>query len=119
MSRESLWIFGIEYLQHCSVEGILAMELFLSKIPIKNEKHAWKLIAIARSKGLACLEAEICRIQVKTSLNRKRYGNALEWALRSQDYSLITSIADVFLDVIPFSLIFYPIFSFNLISLYP
>lgn len=33
------------------------------------------------------------------NLKNSRYGNALDWALRSQNSALVTSIADIFLNV--------------------
>lgn len=44
-------------------------------------------------------EKELCRVQARKSFNNGRYGNALEWALRSQDNIYVTSIADLFLRV--------------------
>lgn len=44
-------------------------------------------------------EKELCRVQARKSFNNGRYGNALEWALRSQDNIYVTSIADRFLRV--------------------
>lgn len=52
-------------------------------------------------------EKEICRIQAVKSFNNERYGNALDWALRSQDNIYVTSIADHFLRVsLPYSFLF-------------
>lgn len=48
---------------------------------------------------ISLIEKELCRVQAKKSLNNGRYGNALEWALRSQDNIYVTSIADHFLRV--------------------
>lgn len=45
------------------------------------------------------LEREICRVQGMKSLKNNRYGNALEWAIRSSDNIFVTSIADIFLNV--------------------
>lgn len=44
-------------------------------------------------------EKELCRVQAIKSFNNGRYGNALDWALRSQDNLYVTSIADLFLRV--------------------
>lgn len=52
MSKGTHWIFGLDYLQQCSVEGTSATELFLSKIVIQNEKQAMKIINIAKNRGL-------------------------------------------------------------------
>lgn len=44
-------------------------------------------------------ERELCRVQAIKSLNNDRLGNALDWALRSQDNLHVTSIADLILKV--------------------
>lgn len=51
MSKDSFWVFGIDYMEQSS-EGIRAMELFLTKINIKNEKQALKIVNLARKRGL-------------------------------------------------------------------
>lgn len=52
MSKESFWVFGIDYLEQCSTEGNGAIELFISKMNIKNEKMALKILNIIKGKGL-------------------------------------------------------------------
>lgn len=52
MSKDSFWVFGIDYLEQCSTEGTAAIELFLSKMNIRCERHAMKIINIAKNKGL-------------------------------------------------------------------
>lgn len=125
MSKETLWVFGIDYLEQCSTEGSGAIELFLSKMNIKNEKSAMKILNVIRNKNLlevgryifelseiiqiscvsiiincfSIIEKELCRVQSKKSFNNGRFGNALDWALRSQDTLYVTSIADRFLRV--------------------
>lgn len=96
MFRSSLWQLGMDYLQFCSEEGLAALELCLSKIPIKTEKQALKILEICNKKGFSCAE-EICKVQAKKSLDDQRYGNALEWAIRSKDTLYVTSIADFLL----------------------
>lgn len=51
MSKDTHWIFGLDYLEQCSVEGTSAVELFLSKIVVQNEKQAMKIINVAKNKG--------------------------------------------------------------------
>lgn len=51
MSHESFWLFGIDYLEQCSIEGNDAIELFLTKMIIKSEKIALKVLNVARQKG--------------------------------------------------------------------
>ncbi|XP_055920799.1 nuclear pore complex protein Nup75 [Eupeodes corollae] len=98
MSRSPLWQLGLDYLEHCSYEGRNAMEILLTKIPIRTEKQALKIIGICRQKGLHLAEKEICKVQSKKSFDDGRYGNALEWAIRAKDAIFVTSIADFFLN---------------------
>ncbi|XP_055312811.1 nuclear pore complex protein Nup75 isoform X2 [Sitodiplosis mosellana] len=97
MSKESFWVFGIDYLEQCGTVGNGAIEMFISKMNIKNEKNALKLLNVIRSKRLIEAEKELCRVQARKSFNNGRYGNALDWALRSQDNLYVTAIADLFL----------------------
>lgn len=99
MSHESFWLFGIDYLEQCSIEGNGAIEIFLTKMNLKSEKIALKVLNVVREKGFVEVEKELCRVQARKSFNNGRYGNALEWALRSQDNIYVTSIADLFLRV--------------------
>lgn len=98
MSKTSLWQIGMDYLEHCSNEGKAAIEIFLTKIPIHTEKQALKIVGICRQKGLHLAEKEICKVRAKKSFDDERYGNALEWAIRSKDAIFVTSIADFFLN---------------------
>lgn len=52
MSKETFWVFGIDYLEQCSIEGSGAIEIFLSKMNIKSEKNAMKILNVVRGKGL-------------------------------------------------------------------
>lgn len=45
------------------------------------------------------LEMEICKVMVTRSMTNKRYGNALEWAIRSRENIYVTNVANVFLQV--------------------
>lgn len=53
MSHESFWLFGIDYLEQCSIEGNGAIEIFLTKMNIKSEKIALKVLNVVRDKGFA------------------------------------------------------------------
>lgn len=96
MSRDSLWMMGVDYLEQCS-EGAAAMELLLTKVPVENERQALKVIEVAKQRGLSSVEREICRVQATRSMANERYGNALEWAIRSKDAGAVTAITDFFL----------------------
>jgi nuclear pore complex protein Nup85 len=97
MSRKSLFEIGLDYLEYSSSEGIGAREMLLTRIPIENETQAMKLINVARKFGLVNAESEICKVMVKRSLQKNRFGNALEWAIRSRENVYVTDVANVFL----------------------
>lgn len=52
MSKDAHWIFGLDYLDQCSIEGTTAIELFLTKVVINNEKQATKVINAAKNRSL-------------------------------------------------------------------
>lgn len=51
MSKESFWLFGIDYMEQCSMEEAAAIEVFLTKIVIHNERQAMKVLHVAKSRG--------------------------------------------------------------------
>lgn len=63
MSKETFWVFGIDYLEQCSIEGSGAIEMFLSKMHINTEKNVMKILNVAKSKGL--LEVGTSFISIK------------------------------------------------------
>uniref|UniRef100_A0A1A9ZQT6 Nuclear pore complex protein Nup85 n=1 Tax=Glossina pallidipes TaxID=7398 RepID=A0A1A9ZQT6_GLOPL len=73
------------------------LELLLTKIPIKTEKQALKILDICSKKQSINAEGEICKVKAKKSFTEERYGNALEWTIRYQDTFYITFIADYLL----------------------
>ncbi|XP_017078923.1 nuclear pore complex protein Nup75 [Drosophila eugracilis] len=97
MTTHNLWQLGIDYLDCCKEEGQAAIELLLPRITLHTERQAAKLINLARHRGLTGVEQEICKVLSKKSYNNERYGNALEWAIRSKDVLLVTAVADYIL----------------------
>jgi len=99
MTSNNLWQLGIDYLDCCKQEGQAAIELLLPRISLRSERQATKLINLARQRGLTSVEQEICKVLSKQSYDKERYGNALEWAIRSKDVLLVTAVADFILKV--------------------
>uniref|UniRef100_A0A1B0F9J0 Nuclear pore complex protein Nup85 n=1 Tax=Glossina morsitans morsitans TaxID=37546 RepID=A0A1B0F9J0_GLOMM len=64
---------------------------------IGNRFEALKILDICSKKQFINAEEEICKAQAKKSFTEERYGNALEWAIRSKDTFYVTSIADYLL----------------------
>lgn len=96
MSNNSFWQFGINYLEYCN-EGQAARELLIARIPFKTDKEAAKIISAVRRLEAPHLETQICRVMAQNSIANGRYGNALHWAIRSNDKVYITSVVDYFL----------------------
>ncbi|XP_034478529.1 nuclear pore complex protein Nup75 [Drosophila innubila] len=97
MTSHNLWQLGIDYLDCCEHEGTAAIELLLPRIPLRNERQAFKILALAKRRGLVNVEQDICKVLSKRAYNDQRYGSALEWAIRSKDVLLVTAIADFIL----------------------
>ncbi|KAH8401109.1 hypothetical protein KR009_003119, partial [Drosophila setifemur] len=97
MTSHNLWQLGIDYLDCCKQEGRAAIELLLPRISMRSERQATKLINLAKQRGLVTVEQEICKVLSRRSFDGERYGNALEWAIRSKDVLLVTSVADFIL----------------------
>lgn len=83
----------------CKHEGASAIELLLPRIPLRNERQAFKIIALAKKRGMQTVEQDISKVLSKRAYNDQRYGSALEWAVRSKDVLLVTAIADYILKV--------------------
>lgn len=99
MAKETLWQVGLDYLGYSNSEGLGIRDILLTRIATKHENQVMKVIFVARKYGLTHVETDICRVQVKKNLQKKCYGNALEWSLRSKDTVYITGIANIFLEV--------------------
>lgn len=99
MSKDSIWLFGVNYLDQCGLEGEGAIKILLPRIPVKNEIQALKVIDVAQSRGYTEVVQEICKIFAKKSMSLNRPGSALDWAIRSKDTTYVTSITDFFLTV--------------------
>lgn len=99
MTTQNLWQVGVDYLDACKHEGASAIELLLPRIPLRNERQAFKIIALAKKRGMQTVEQDISKVLSKRAYNDQRYGSALEWAVRSKDVLLVTAIADYILKV--------------------
>ncbi|XP_063697809.1 nuclear pore complex protein Nup75, partial [Culicoides brevitarsis] len=96
MSRRSFWKFGLNYLEFCK-DGPVARELLLVRVPFNKDTEALKLISIAKQIQARGVEQQICRVLVLKYISHARYGNALHWALRSNDTFYIQVVVDYFL----------------------
>ncbi|KAJ9589474.1 hypothetical protein L9F63_017335 [Diploptera punctata] len=99
MSHHSLWQVGISYLDYCPKSGRAYLEALLPTLPLRTEARALKIIQIAREREMSNIVASICKIMGMRSYKRHRLGNALTWALRSQDAGFATYLANKFLEL--------------------
>lgn len=97
--RHSLWHLGMDYLEQSGDEGLPTIELLLSRLYLKTEKQALKVLNICQKRGFQDAHQEICIVQARRSFSEGRYGNALEWSIRSKNSIYVSSIADYILKV--------------------
>ncbi|KAG5892368.1 hypothetical protein JTB14_035982 [Gonioctena quinquepunctata] len=97
MGHKSLWQVGLTYLDHCPNDGLHVIELLLPRIPIDTESKAQKVVREAKNRELTSVVQSICKVQGMTSMRRGRLGNALSWALKSQDGPFTSFLSDKFL----------------------
>ncbi|KAF7414673.1 hypothetical protein HZH68_003162 [Vespula germanica] len=97
MGHHSLWQCGASYLIHCPIQGLARLEILLQSLPMGSEARVNKIIDIARGSNMNHIVTSICKIQGVKCIRQKRLGNALSWALKAQDGSFITYIANQFL----------------------
>ncbi|KAK9888289.1 hypothetical protein WA026_000551 [Henosepilachna vigintioctopunctata] len=97
MGHKSLWQVGLSYLDHCSESGIHIIELLLPRVPVDNEYKAQKIIREAVKRELHHIAQFVCKVQGMKCVKRGRLGSALTWALKSQDSTLVSLLANRFL----------------------
>lgn len=94
MTHNSLWQVGVLYFDQCPVQGKHRLELLLERVPLVTEKKAEKVLAIAHDRGMISVSTSVCKIMGMKALNNDQLGNAMIWALRSQDSAFTTFLAD-------------------------
>ncbi|KRT81355.1 hypothetical protein AMK59_5935, partial [Oryctes borbonicus] len=97
MGHNSLWQVGLTYLDNCPTDGLNTIELLLPRIPLISEARIHKIVREAAKRDLLQVMQSICKVQGMISLRRGRLGNALTWALKSQDPNFISFLADKYL----------------------
>ncbi|XP_044758676.1 nuclear pore complex protein Nup85 [Coccinella septempunctata] len=97
MSHKSLWQVGLSYLDHCSETGLHAIQLLLPRLPLETELKCHKIIREAQKRGLSHIVHLLCKIQGMKNVKMGRLGTALTWALKSQDSTFVSLLADKFL----------------------
>jgi len=97
MSHDSLWQIGANYLDHCPMYGKQHLELYLERVPLKNQSTALKILHIAGQKELPTLAHTVCRAMGMQALRNSNLGTAMTWALKSKDSVFSAYLADTFL----------------------
>lgn len=96
IGHKSLWQVGLSYLDYTK-NGMHTIELLLPRIKLDSEYKTNKIIREAQKRGLSSVVQTVCKIQGKESARKGRLGNALTWALKSQDSIFISLLADKYL----------------------
>ncbi|XP_072384789.1 nuclear pore complex protein Nup85 [Diabrotica undecimpunctata] len=97
MGHKSLWQVGLTYLDHCPNDGLQIIELLLPRIHMDTEAKAQKVLREAKNRELTHVVQSVCKVQGMLSMRRGRLGNALSWALKSQDGPFTSFLADKYL----------------------
>lgn len=97
MGHHSLWQAGLSYLDCCPTHGLYAAALLLERLPLGSEARTHKIIKEAQKRNMPHLVQSVCKAQGMKSLKQGRLGNALAWAMRSQDSMFASYLAEQFL----------------------
>uniref|UniRef100_A0A1B0EYK0 Nuclear pore complex protein Nup85 n=1 Tax=Lutzomyia longipalpis TaxID=7200 RepID=A0A1B0EYK0_LUTLO len=62
MGQREFWPFGVDYLENGPPEGLGAIEMYLSRLPIACEEDAEQILAVAKSRGITSIERDVCRV---------------------------------------------------------
>lgn len=98
LAREDVWVQGIEYLEQAT-EGRTALELCLSKVHLKDEAVAEEVIRQCQVRNYPGVESEVCKVMARKALNENMLGDALVWAIKSQNNLFVAAVSDIFLNV--------------------
>ena len=91
-----LWNVGSKYYNDSELSNNY-LELSLEKIDIRDDLTAKKVLTICEQHNLKHLQKSINKIVARKWLNLGRLSSALNWAIKSDDDTLITHICDLFL----------------------
>lgn len=93
-----MWVQGVEYLEQAA-DGRTALELCLSKVHLTDETVAEDVIRQCQMRNYPAVESEVCKVMARKALNESMLGDALVWAIKSQNNLFVASVADIFLNV--------------------
>ncbi|XP_054258211.1 nuclear pore complex protein Nup85 [Macrosteles quadrilineatus] len=98
MSHKSLWQAGLSYLDYCPTLGSAWLRLLLPRVPLTSQSRVNIIIQAAVDRNMLDIAASVCKVAGMKELRRRRLGQALYWALQSQDPGFATFIADNILE---------------------
>lgn len=98
LAREDVWVQGIEYMEQAA-EGRTALEVCLSKVHLKDETLAEEVIRQCQLRNYPAVDSEVCKVMARKALNESMLGDALVWAIKSQNNLFVAAVADIFLGV--------------------
>lgn len=80
-------------------EGRTALELCLSRVHVKDESVAEEVIRQCHLRSYPAVESEVCKVMSRRALQDNLLGDALVWAIKSQNNIFVAAVADIFLNV--------------------
>uniref|UniRef100_A0A914ZTA6 Nuclear pore complex protein Nup85 n=1 Tax=Parascaris univalens TaxID=6257 RepID=A0A914ZTA6_PARUN len=89
-----MWRVAVDYLMECGEEGRGNLMLLIGTVPVENERTAILLSEICVKTSLGVLAADIARTITYKLLREERWASALSWAMRSDDPSLYSMVAN-------------------------
>lgn len=98
LAREDVWVHGIEYMEQAT-DGRCALELCLSKVNLKDEIVAEEVIRQCQLRNFPAVESDVCKVMSRMALSENQLGDALIWAIKSQNNIFVAAVADIFLNV--------------------
>lgn len=98
LAREDVWVQGIEYMEQAT-DGRTALELCLSRVDLKDATVAEEVIRQCQLRNYPAVESEVCKVMSRKALNDNLLGDALVWAIKSQNNLFVAAVADIFLNV--------------------
>lgn len=98
LARDDVWVQGVEYLEQAA-DGRTALELCLSKVHLTDETVAEDVIRQCQMRNYPAVESEVCKVMARKALHEDMLGDALVWAIKSQNNLFVASVADIFLNV--------------------
>ncbi|XP_065342016.1 nuclear pore complex protein Nup85 [Cloeon dipterum] len=96
-ANDCVWRTGLSYLDFAGSQGVGHIDLILQSRGQKSAKDAEILLYEAGKRNLVKAERTICSVVSRQYLMEKRLGSALMWAIKGDNHSLASSVAELVL----------------------